>query len=83
MKKRYGFITNSSSSSFILAFKDEEKITPWGTSWESFKECCDEYDYGDFFNLIKNLKEDPENTSKEEAFKGLAWQFECIKRDES
>ena len=82
MKVRLGFVTNSSSSSFILAFKDEEKVTPWGVSWESFRECCNEYDYGDFFNLIKNLKENPENTNKEEAFKDLAWQFECIKRDE-
>lgn len=82
MKVRRGFVTNSSSSSFILAFKDEEKVRPWGTSWESFKECCDEYDYGDFFELIQDLKEIPENTNKEEALKDLAWQFECVKRDE-
>lgn len=82
MKYRNGFVTNSSSSSFILAFKDEEKVTPWGVSWESFRECCNEYDYGDFYDLVKDLKEIPENTSKEEALKDLAWQFECIKRDE-
>lgn len=75
-------MTNSSSSSFILAFKDEEKITPWGTSWESFKECCDEYDYGDFLKLISNLKRYKENTNKDEALKTLSWYYECIKRDE-
>ena len=82
MKVRRGFVTNSSSSSFILAFKDEEKITPWGTSWESFKECCDEYDYGDFLKLISNLKRYKENTNKDEALKTLSWYYECIKRDE-
>lgn len=82
MKVRRGFVTNSSSSSFILVFKNEEKVRPWGTSWESFKECCDEYDYGDFFELIQDLKEIPENTNKEEALKDLSWHYECIKRDE-
>ena len=82
MKVRHGFVTNSSSSSFILAFKDEEKVTPWGVSWESFRECCNEYDYGDFFKLISKLKRCKENTSKEEALKDLSWYYECIKRDE-
>lgn len=82
MKKRNGFVTNSSSSSFILAFKDEEKVTPWGTSWESFRERCNEYEYGDFLKLISNLKRYKENTDKEEALKDLSWHYECIKRDE-
>ena len=82
MKVRRGFVTNSSSSSFILAFKNEEKVTPWGTSWESFRECCNEYDYGDFLKLISNLKRYKENTDKDEALKDLRWYYECIKRDE-
>lgn len=82
MKVRRGFVTNSSSSSFILAFKNEEKITPWGVSWESFRECCNEYGYGDFLKLISKLKRCKENTNKEEALKYLSWYYECIKRDE-
>lgn len=82
MKIRNGFVTNSSSSSFILAFKNEEKVTPWGTSWESFRECCNEYDYGDFLKLVSNLKRYKENTNKDEALETLSWYYECMKRDE-
>lgn len=82
MKVRHGFVTNSSSSSFILAFKDEEKVRPWGTSWKSFVECCNEYDYLDFYELIRGFKSDSKNTNKEEALSNLAWHYECIKRDE-
>ena len=37
MKIRNGFVTNSSSSSFILSFKDED-------DYQDFKEMC-EYNY--------------------------------------
>ena len=81
-KYRNGFVTNSSSSSFILAFKDDGKDWAWGTSWKSFSMYCEEDNYEEFFKLIQNLKEYPENTDKDEALKDLSWYYECIKRDE-
>ena len=45
MKFRNGFVTNSSSSSFVLAFKDEN-------DYKKFEELCDFLDYNDMKDLL-------------------------------
>ena len=54
MKIRCGFVTNSSSSSFILAFNNSDR---WA-SYDYFKESCDYSDYEEFYDLIDRIAND-------------------------
>lgn len=51
MKIRTDYVTNSSSSSFVLAFKDANEI-------EEFKSNCEMFSYEEFLRLIENLCSD-------------------------
>ena len=49
MKIRNGFVTNSSSSSFILAFKDED-------DYVAFQKECEELYYKEIYKLVNRMK---------------------------
>lgn len=70
MRIRKSFVTNSSSSSFILSFNDDKE---WNT-YECFAQRCDENDYKEFYNLIEDLKKNEASTDKELAL-GLLYSY--------
>lgn len=77
MRFRNDFVTNSSSSSFVMAFKNDEK---W-ESYEHFKDMCEYLDYMEFYNLIEEFIKVPGNTDKEKALdwlrNELSWEYRC------
>lgn len=65
MKIRNGFVTNSSSSSFVIAFKNQE-------DYDRFKSYCIDMNYTDVEKLIRNMLKYNKKTLKKKEIKEKA-----------
>ena len=74
MKIRSDYVTNSSSSSFVLAFNDEEHL-------DEFKSHCDWYDYNLFYEYVKDWIKPATNNDKKRIIEKLRRYYEYEKCD--
>ena len=65
-KQRNGFVTNSSSSNFVLGFKDEDDFL-------EFKEYCKENGFKKVYKLVKHLRNGKYNHTPDEIKQNLIW----------